>query len=277
MLDGAIILWFILTGLSLIYISYDLVYVTPEAAVMKWGWWLVVLYTGPVGLFFYLLSCKEPFPGSHEEFTAPLWKQSLGSMVHCLAGDVTGIILAAIILAIFPLLIAIEITLEYIAGFTFGLFIFQSLFMKDMMGGSYWKAVKGTFYPEWLSMNMIMTGMIPVMVIWAGIDPNSLNPLHIHFWARMSLASIVAGLTAFPINRWLVKHGLKHGMMTVRPHKEDSHSHHGHHEGHGEHGGHEHPAPTVSKGQKLWKMWLTLIFLAVGITIAIVGYQLVQK
>ena len=30
-----------------------------------------------------------------------------------------------------------DMTAEYVLGFAFGLFIFQALFMKDIMGGSY--------------------------------------------------------------------------------------------------------------------------------------------
>ncbi|NRA89632.1 MAG: hypothetical protein HRU43_00585 [Simkaniaceae bacterium] len=40
----------------------------------------------------------------------------------------------------------------------------------------------------------------------------------------MSLATIIGGLIAYPINRWLVAKGLKHGMMTVRK-GEESHQH----------------------------------------------------
>ncbi len=216
MIDGILIFWFILTGLSLIYVTYDLIKVTPEANVMKWGWWLVTLYSGPAGLFLYLLSCKEPMQGTHEAFTADHWKQSVGSMVHCLAGDVTGIILAAIILAFVKVSLPVEITIEYIAGFACGLLIFQSLFMKGMMGGSYTRAMRISFYPEFTSMNTIMAGMIPVMVIWTLIEPSAASPSSLHFWGKMSLATIVAGLTAYPMNSWLVKRGLKHGMMTVR-------------------------------------------------------------
>lgn len=55
----------------------------------------MTLYLGPVGLFLYVLSCKEPFPGTHERFIQPLWKQGMGSTIHCVAGDATGIIVAA--------------------------------------------------------------------------------------------------------------------------------------------------------------------------------------
>ncbi len=261
MLEGMLILWFVLTGLSLIYLTYDLVYITPEAPVMKAGWWLVTLYTGPIGLFLYLLTCKEPMPGSHEKFIAPLWKQSVGSEVHCLAGDATGIIIAAVILAFFEISSTLEIVIEYFAGFTCGWFIFQALFMRKMMGGNYFKALKTTFYSEWLSMNMIMAGMIPSMVIWSRFIPNSRDPASLRFWGMMSLAAIVGGFAAFPMNRWLVQMGLKHGMTTIR--KKKMVMEHGHTE-----------MSKVSSKALYSKLFLSLLGLAVGIVIAIVVYQL---
>lgn len=263
-----LIFWFVLTGLSLLYLTYDLVYVTPEATVMKWGWWLVTLYAGPIGLFFYLVSCKEPMPGTHEAFTAPHWKQALGSMVHCLAGDVTGIILAALILAFFKVPLPIEIALEYVAGFAFGLLIFQSLFMKNMMGGSYGKALETSFYPEFVSMNMIMAGMIPVMVIWTLIEPSAASPASLHFWGKMSLATILAGVVAYPINSWLVKKKLKHGMMTVRKNGGAiEHAAHSHHEEM------EHEiVERVSASEKKHKMLLSLFCLLIAILISVAAW-----
>ena len=250
----------------MLYITYDLVMVTPEALVMKWGWWLVTLYTGPVGLFLYLLSCKEPLPSTHEEFISPHWKQALGSMVHCLAGDVTGIILAALVLTFFKVNMPTEIALEYLAGFGFGLLIFQSLFMKNRMGGSYSKALRSSFYPEFASMNMIMTGMIPTMVIWSLLDPAAKSPTSLHFWGKMSLATIIAGMVAYPINSWLVKKGLKHGMMTVRPHVQQVEKHaHTHHE-----------MPLVTTKEMWLKLILTLISLAVGIFISLAAWRLLK-
>lgn len=216
MMEGALILWFVLTFLSLIFLYFSLIYNTPEPWVMKVAWFLVVLYTGPFGLFVYLLSCREPLPGSHEKYINIRWKQAVGSEVHCLAGDATGIIIAAILLSFISISSLSEMIIEYIAGFVSGLFIFQALFMKDMMGGSYWKALKGTFMPEWLSMNVIMAGMLPVMFIWRYYDPNAADPATLSFWGSMSLATIIGGLMAYPINDWLVNNGLKHGMVTVK-------------------------------------------------------------
>ena len=124
MLSGALVLWTVLTVLSFIFVVYDLIKNPPEAAVMKVGWALVVFYTGPVGLFFYFMTCREPLPRTHEKFIDSLWKQAMGSEVHCLAGDATGIIIMAIILSFYEIPRGVEIFLEYVAGFVSGVLIF---------------------------------------------------------------------------------------------------------------------------------------------------------
>jgi len=209
-------IWFALTFVSVVYVAYDLIVRTPEMKVMKWGWILVTLYTGPVAFVVYWFSCREPAPGTHEKFIAPLWKQSVGSAIHCMAGDATGIIVAAAITSWLGLPMGIDAVIEYVAGFTFGLFIFQALFMKDMLGGGYWNAVKSTSLPEWLSMNAVMAGMIPVMIILMTRDMRAMEPTSARFWGVMSLASLVGAVLAYPVNWWLVKNRLKHGMGTER-------------------------------------------------------------
>lgn len=209
-------IWFAATAASVAYIAYDLLTRTPEMKVMKWGWVLVALYTGPFAFAVYWFSCREPAPGTHETFVAPLWKQSVGSTIHCLAGDATGIILAASVTVMLGLPMGLDLVVEYGAGFSFGLLIFQALFMKDMLGGSYIHAVRKTWLAEWLSMNAVMSGMIPVMVILMSRHMNAMEPTSGRFWAVMSLATLVGAVLAFPINWWLVKHGLKHGMGTDR-------------------------------------------------------------
>src|ERR671919_2708888 len=113
---------------------------------MKWGWVLVTLYMGPIGLGLYVLSCKEPRPFTHEAFITPMWKQAMGSTIHCVAGDATGIILAATITALLGFPMWVDLTVEYVAGFAFGLLVFQALFMKDLMGGSYRSAPADVVY-----------------------------------------------------------------------------------------------------------------------------------
>jgi hypothetical protein len=67
------------------------------------------------------------------------------------------------------------------------------------------------------STNMVMVGMIPVMVILRTKIPGGDDPKTTLFWGIMSLATIAASFTAYPINSWMVGRGLKHGMMTAVP------------------------------------------------------------
>ena len=96
-----------------------------------------------------------------------------------------------------------------------GLLIFQALFMKSSMGGSYIGAIKKTLFSETVSMNMVMVGMIPVMAILRGVIPGGDNPTGPIFWGISSVATLAGIITAYPINSWLVGSGLKHGMMSA--------------------------------------------------------------
>jgi hypothetical protein len=215
MLDGAMLVWFLLTGASLAFVIWDSVTNGVTSWVQRAAWILVTAYTGPVGAFFYLLACRRPFPGGHDQFTAATWKQGLNSEMHCLAGDATGIIVAASIVPVFGLANGWDVTIEYMAGFVSGLFIFQALMMLGMYNGDYLMAVRKTLFAETVSMNFVMAGMIPTMVVLAAAWQGSENPLEPAFWFRMSLASIVGGALAYPINYWLVRNHLKHGCMTL--------------------------------------------------------------
>ncbi|BBM00201.1 DUF4396 domain-containing protein [Microbulbifer sp. GL-2] len=215
MLNGAMLVWFIFAAISVIFVVWDSITNAPTSWVQRMAWILVVVYTGVVGLILYLLTCRRPFPGAHDAFTRATWKQSVNSEMHCLAGDATGIVIAASIVPIFGLTNGWDATIEYIAGFICGLFIFQALMMRGMYQGNYLKAVRKTFFAETVSMNMVMGGMIPTMIILASLWPGSEDPTNAIFWFRMSLATIVGGIIAYPINYYLVKNHLKHGCMTL--------------------------------------------------------------
>jgi uncharacterized membrane protein YhdT len=223
-IDVILLGWFVLVLASVAFVAADAFRRLPEPGVIKWAWVLTTLYTGPVGAIFYVLVDKEPRPGEHARFTQPMWKQAFGSTLHCVAGDATGVILAATITGLLGLPMWFDMTAEYVFGFAFGLFIFQSLFMKDVMGLTYGEALKTSFIPEWLSMNAMMAGMFPVMVMFMmGRDMRAMDPRELLYWGVMSLAIGVGFLCAYPANWWLVSKGLKHGLMSVGPDTEAPH------------------------------------------------------
>ena len=213
-IDASLAVWLVLTLISTVYVAFDARRSNPEMGVMKWGFVLVTLFMGPVGACIYILSCKPPVPRDHAAFVNPLWKQAIGSTVHCLAGDATGIIVAAAVTMSMGLVMWHDIVSEYALGFAFGLLVFQSIFARDMLGGSYVKALRASLYPEWISMNAVMAGMIPPMVILMSRNMASMHPASPRFWGVMSLSTIFGFIVAYPVNAWLVAVKLKHGMGT---------------------------------------------------------------
>jgi Domain of unknown function (DUF4396) len=148
-LDGVMFLWFLLTAASVAFVAID-IRTTPESTVLKWGFVLLTAYTGPIGAFLYVLGCREPLPGLHEQYVAARWRQVLGSTMHCVAGDGIGILAGATLGSVLTLPHLADIALEYVLGFGFGWTIFQALFMREMAGGSYPRSLANTFIPEFL-------------------------------------------------------------------------------------------------------------------------------
>jgi hypothetical protein len=60
--DYFLLVWFTLAALSTLYVGWDQYRNNPEPVVMKWGFILVTLYMGPLGLLLYVLADKEPRP-----------------------------------------------------------------------------------------------------------------------------------------------------------------------------------------------------------------------
>ena len=119
LIDGIMLLWFVEAVLAVLFVAID-IRRTPEALVMKWGFVIVTLYSGPIGALLYVLSCREPLPGTHEQYVAARWRQVVGSTMHCVAGDGLGIIAGAVVSAMLGLPKAADFAVEYAVGFLFG-------------------------------------------------------------------------------------------------------------------------------------------------------------
>lgn len=162
------------------------------------------------------MGCREPLPGLHERYTAVRWRQVLGSTMHCVAGDGVGIVVGAVIASAMQLTGILDVTLEYVLGFGFGWTIIQALFMRGEAGGSYKAALRTTFFPELLSMNVLMAGMVATRMLATKHVAGAYDPAGPAFWFVMSMALLVGFVVAYPMNWWLVSRHLMHGMMTVR-------------------------------------------------------------
>ena len=69
MFDGVMLLWWILTIPSFLFVVIDVWRTTPESPVLKWAFVILTAFTGPLGAFFYVLGCREPLRGNHEHMS----------------------------------------------------------------------------------------------------------------------------------------------------------------------------------------------------------------
>jgi hypothetical protein len=71
------------------------------------------------------------------------------------------------------------------------------------------RTLTSTFAPELLSMNLLMAGMVPTVMVHIKFASDPTRPEFV-----MSMGLLIAFVVAYPINWWLVANHLKHGMMT---------------------------------------------------------------
>src|ERR1700735_5136650 len=113
MLDGVMLTWWVLTIPSFLFVVIDIWRTTPESVVLKWAFVILTAFTGPLGAFFYVLGCREPLRGSHEQYVAARWRQVLGSTMHCVAGDGVGILAGAVVASYLAFSHPADIAIEY--------------------------------------------------------------------------------------------------------------------------------------------------------------------
>jgi hypothetical protein len=141
-----------------------------------------------------------------------------------------------------------------------------------MMGGSYTRALTGTFMSELLSMNLLMAGMVPTVMALKARIPAAADPTTPSFWFVMSMGLLVGFIVAYPMNWWLVAHRLKHGMMTVRPADAAAPAHAHAHGGHAATGGAPPEAHAAHGAEAPWPpvpVMALLSFLALAAGVAL--------
>jgi len=92
MLDGIMLLWFAEVVASFVFVAIDISR-TPESPVLKWGFGIVTLFTGPIGLVLYLLSCREPLPECTQSTYGLAGAKLSGPACIALPGTVLGLLL----------------------------------------------------------------------------------------------------------------------------------------------------------------------------------------
>lgn len=204
-------IWSVSSIASVVWLIVDLRNQPEIMNIMKVAWTLITLYLGVIGLALYITSCREPTPGTHDEFIAPMWKQATGSVIHCVAGDALGIVTAAIFTSFLGTPMYGDMIVEYIVGFLVGWLLFQTVPIMHMNRISFQAALRTGFWTELLSLTFMVLGMFPTMFYlmshWSVMSPWTPT-----FWFVMSMSILVGSMVTYPINWWMVAKGMKHGM-----------------------------------------------------------------
>ncbi|MGD8642156.1 MAG: DUF4396 domain-containing protein [Gammaproteobacteria bacterium] len=182
-------------------------------SLMKAVWFMTVVYSGPVGLWLYYVSGRKQIKQD------TIWRKGVRSVAHCYsgcgAGEITGVFIAAGLLALGNTGIAIiTFSLAYIFGYgmTFGPLVQAGVPVK--------RALLDTFYSDTLTIAVMEITAIS-LDIWLAARATMDQPL---FWGSLILSLSIGLLAAYPVNVLLVYFGVKEGMGDPRD-TSGSHSH----------------------------------------------------
>ncbi len=148
----------------------------------------------------------------------PTLTQTAISDSHCGAGCTLGDILAefgvfALGLSILGASLYASYLVDYVVAWALGI-AFQYFVIKPMKGLSPGKAIIAAIKADTLSITTFQIGMYAWMALVFFVlfpDPH-LVPTNPGFWLMMQIAMICGFITSLPMNRWLLKKGLKEAM-----------------------------------------------------------------
>ena len=220
MLNKIIIISLALGVLSSIIIIIDILNGHPQKMkIMNVVYPITGLYAGPLALLIYFtIGRKKSKDNDNEgENEIAFWKSVVKGALHCGGGCTLGDIIAETTLLFIPFALfgkamfgawAVDYVLALILGIIFQYFAIVP--MKDL---SFKQGLTEAFKADFFSLTSWQIGMygwmaIAVFVIFDHkIEAN--EPL---FWFMMQIAMICGFITAYPINWFLIKKGIKEKM-----------------------------------------------------------------
>jgi hypothetical protein len=141
---------------------------------------------------------------------------ALSATIHCLTGCAIGEILGLIIATQLGWHDLPSIVLAVVLAFVFG----YSLTLRPLLasGVALGRAARLAFAADTLSITVMeIVDNAIVLAIPGAMAAQVVDPL---FWGSLALSLAIAGIAAYPVNRWLIQRGRGHAVI---------HGHHGHH------------------------------------------------
>jgi hypothetical protein len=160
------------------------------------------------------LHTDEAHAQAHAEGVS-LNRVAFSATLHCLSGCAVGEVLGMVIgtalgWANLPTM-ALAILLAFIFGYSFTMI---PLLRAGLAFGAVLKLALAADTISITIMEIVDNGIM--LLIPGAMDAHLDNPL---FWGSLAVALVIAGVAAYPVNRWLIARGRGHAVV---------HSHHHH-------------------------------------------------
>jgi hypothetical protein len=220
----------VIAGACAVVIVVDILRGHPQhMAIMNLVWPITALYGGPLALWAYLrigrLSTHRAMRAAKQQDrappsqTKPFWQTAGVAATHCgsgcTLGDLVGggIIMTTIPFALFGHQIfgawVVDFVLAYLFGIAFQYFSIAAM-RSDMSTG---KALVAALKADTLSLAAWQLGMYGWMaIVTFAIFGHELGKSDPVFWFMMQVAMLAGFVTAYPVNWWLVRAGIKEKM-----------------------------------------------------------------
>ncbi|WP_218854220.1 DUF4396 domain-containing protein [Paractinoplanes atraurantiacus] len=190
--------------------------------IMEAVWPVNALYLGPFAVWAYVRFGRPQsrrWQREHGDAPGkPHWVSTTIGVMHCGAGCTLGDIIAET--GIFLLAITIvghALWAEYIGDYVLALLlgiVFQFFAIAPMRGLSVGKGLIETAKADVLSLTAFEVGLFGWMALMAFVFfPNPhLHPDTAAYWFLMQIGMIAGFFTAYPVNAWLIRRGIKEAM-----------------------------------------------------------------
>ncbi|HUY82833.1 MAG TPA: DUF4396 domain-containing protein [Acidobacteriaceae bacterium] len=198
-------------------------------AIMNAVWPVTALYLSVIGLWWYYRAGRKmarDAAGGHmahmhmhgQDSTPPTWPQIFLAGSHCGAGCALADIIVEFTIFAFGLTIAgtalaASFAWDFAGAWTLGI-LFQYYTIKPMRNLTVGQGIVAAIKADTLSIAAFQVGMYAWMAVtyFALFPAPHLTPLSPVFWLMMQVAMVFGLLTTAPMNRWLVRAGLKEKM-----------------------------------------------------------------
>jgi hypothetical protein len=192
--------------------------------VMEAVWPVTALYFGPVASVAYRRWGRPASgrwlleEGLDEPPERPSWTSVALGVSHCGAGCTLGDIVAEWVVFALGLQIAgMALPVEYIGDFVLALALgigFQYFAIAPMRGLGFRKGIVQAAKADVLSLTAFEVGLFGWMALMAFVffpSPH-LHPDSPVYWFGMQIGMVVGFFTAWPVNVWLIRRGIKEAM-----------------------------------------------------------------